>query len=336
MKRPNQTVTAFTAAVLLWRAVASAAIYADNFDTSHNYLTDGVAGTIWDGFSYNFGGHGDAIVTVADAGAAHAGRLTLISANGGWEETRDDGVLLYRTVGGDFDARIHITSMNISYHDAGLMARAAPVDAQHESYVAVRYFADLNFNSTRNTVNGKGVGNIDVPGAAQPWLRLTRVGDTFTSWRGADGRTWCEMTRLTRLDLSGLSLQVGIWQGTFSPMRGIALFDHFTLLHGRSTTTVLTISPSPSPAGSNPTLTATVQTNGVAVANAQGSVVFKVDGISSSTNVVSGGLAILSQGSLAPGSHTISAEYSGDSLYQPSTSTPVDLVWRQPFSGKTP
>ena len=337
MKLQIQTTIALAVGLLFWSAAAHAAAFLDNFDTPHDYLTNGTAGTIWDGFFYNFGGHGNATVAVADAGISHPGKLTIISANGGWEGSRDDGVFLFKTVAGDFDARIRIVSMNIlNDHDAGLMARVAAPDASHESYVAVRYYAPGDFNSTRNTVNGEGVGDVDIPRPAQPWLRLTRVGHDLTSWRSTDGKAWTRMTGFTRLDLNGLPLQVGIWQGTFNHRRGIALFDQFTLFTGRSTTTLLTITRPDSRAGGSFTMAARVKTEGLTATNSQGSVVFNVDGTPTATYSVTGGRAVLSLRDLAPGQHTIMAEYGGDSLYLPSPSAPTNIIVDGEPGGRPP
>ena len=88
------------------------------------------------------------------------------------------------------------------------------------------------------------------------------------------------------------------------------------------TTTALVPSANPSVAGSNVTFTATVQTNGAMAIGAGGSMVFLDGAIPLVTNVVSGGVATLTTSALIAGSHTLTAEYSGDALYLPSTNVP--------------
>ena len=203
------------------------------FDTSHDFLADGVTGTFWDGFFYNVAG-GDATVPAADANITYPGRLTLRSVNGNWEFGDDDGVLLYKTVAGDFDARVKVASMNKpNWHDAGLMARVADLAeaGAGEDWVAMKYFAFGNNNGFRNTDDGGSITTNSVD-AAQPWLRLTRVGDRFTGYRSTDGTNWTEFGGSTRSDLTGLPVQVGIFQATFSVNEGIAQFEDFSLAAG--------------------------------------------------------------------------------------------------------
>ena len=209
---------------------ASGAFISDSFGVAHDYLGSGATGTVWDGFFYNLYAGGNATVFTADANASNAGRLTFRSTYGNWENGDDDGILLYRTVAGDFDAMVQIIDMNtVSWHDAGIMARVADLaDAgAGEDWVAVKHFASANSNGHRSTDNGAGI-TVEA-GTAQPWLRLTRTGDTFTSYRSTDGVTWSQISASTRTDMSGLAVQVGLWQATFSGNEGVAQLDNFSL-----------------------------------------------------------------------------------------------------------
>ena len=207
----------------------SATLVTDSFETSHDYVADGVSGTIWDGFFYNVAG-GDAVVYAADADVSNAGVLTFHSKLGNWENAANDGMLLYRTVSGDFDARVRIVSMNnVQWHDAGLMARVANLaDAgAGEDWVVAKRFASGGSCGHRSTDNGASA-TAQVAGL-QPWLRLTRSGNTITSFRSTDGENWTQIGSTARGDMNGLSRQVGIWQATFSGNEGVAQFDSFSL-----------------------------------------------------------------------------------------------------------
>ncbi|MEI6567921.1 MAG: Ig-like domain-containing protein, partial [Verrucomicrobiota bacterium] len=84
------------------------------------------------------------------------------------------------------------------------------------------------------------------------------------------------------------------------------------------TTTTLISSTNPTTYGSNVTFTATVSPGA-----ATGTVTFK-DGTSTlGTGTLSGGVATFATSSLALGSHTITAEYAGDSGYLGSTNSPA-------------
>ncbi len=208
---------------------ATAEVLTDDFSAAHDYNIDGVAGTIWDGFFYNVAG-GNTTVTAADAGTSNTGRLTFRSSNGNWENNDNDGILLYRTVAGDFDAMLQVISMNTpTWHDAGLMARVANTNdaGLGEDWVVVKHFANSNQTGHRSTDNGVSTTVQTIP--ARPWLRLARVGNTFTSYWSTNGTTWVQLSTSARADMNGLAAQVGIWQATFSSNEGIAQFDNFTL-----------------------------------------------------------------------------------------------------------
>jgi autotransporter-associated beta strand protein len=209
---------------------AVAGLVTDNFGAAQNYAADGVAGTVWDGFFYNVYG-GNATVAAADANTSNAGRLTFRSTFGNWERGDNDGVLLYRTVAGDFDAMLQVVSMNATdWHDAGLMARVAETNdaGVGEDWVAVKHFAQQNNNGHRSTDGGVS-STVQVGSPAQPWLRLTRSGNTFTTYRSTDGKTWSQIGASGRADMSRLPMQVGVWQATFSANEGVAQFDNFSL-----------------------------------------------------------------------------------------------------------
>lgn len=99
------------------------------------------------------------------------------------------------------------------------------------------------------------------------------------------------------------------------------LVNHWTDLLPASSTTLST-SPNPGTSGQNVTFTATV--TGVAPT---GTVQF-ADGATKlgSPVALNGGVAALATGALAPGSHSMTATYSGDSGNQPSISSPSVLA----------
>lgn len=75
------------------------------------------------------------------------------------------------------------------------------------------------------------------------------------------------------------------------------------------------------------TFAATVKTNGITAGSATGNFVFVVDGVPVATNPVSGGSAICTTpANLVVGSHLITAKYSGDINYKPSTNILTQLV----------
>lgn len=213
---------------------AAAATISDDFSGSHDYSGKNVAGTIWDGVMINdgFSGTQNTTVGAANSNTSNAGRLTLTTANGDWGGSTADGFFLYLTVSGDFTATIDLVSASVvNYHDLGLMARAADEadGGAGEDYVAGRYFAAGGSNNLRS-VDSDVETNYDAAGL-RSYLSLSRSGNVFTYVRASDSgfTTGVVTSSVTRDDLDGLPLQVGIWQATFTGSQATAVFDNFTL-----------------------------------------------------------------------------------------------------------
>src|SRR5215813_6481589 len=127
----------FTASILaasvLLRAAAQVTV-TDNFNVAHDYLTGGVAGTLWDGIYFGagefnntgVGGGGLGATIQCDAAISAANMLTLQTTGTAWENQDDDGFFLYKVVPGDFSMSVHVVSPynNSNYNTAGLQARA--------------------------------------------------------------------------------------------------------------------------------------------------------------------------------------------------------------------
>ena len=227
------------AAILSAGGMAQAGIFRDTFDAARDYVTDGVAGTGWDGF---VGKGPRETVTTLNASGSRPGQLYIESTLSYWSEPWEPlGPFLYKVVKGDFVATVKVadyagTATAWVYHnDCGLMARAEPADAgPGEDWVRIDYFPiwscgnfvrSANDNvRTENGHNGKQF-NLD------PWLQLERNGNTFHFRTSKDGVTWTEMSisPLIRDDLADIPLQVGLAQAVFSDAVGYAAFDEFTL-----------------------------------------------------------------------------------------------------------
>ncbi len=213
------------------------AVFSDGFETSHDFLADGVAGTSWDGF---IGSDPGQTVAALNASMARPGQLYLESAGAYYHEPWNPlGPFLYKVVEGDFVATVKVTdyagtaAAPVYHNNCGLMARAFPEDAgAGEDWVALDYFpiwscgnfvrsADDNVR-TENGNNGRQ-WNLD------PWLQVERRGNTFHFRTSADGVTWTAMSQspLTRNDLADVPLQVGVYQATYSTDTGYAAFDEF-------------------------------------------------------------------------------------------------------------
>ncbi len=215
-----------------------ASVFSDGFETPHDYIADGVTGTGWDGFlGLNPGETVDALNTSTD----RAGQLYMESTGAFYHEPWDPlGPFLYKIVKGDFVATVKVSDyagtaeVPVYHNNCGLMARAEVDEGgAGEDWVAIDYFPIWGCgNFVRTSDNDARTENCN--NGAQwdldPYLQLERKGNTFHFRTSADGLSWVEMacSPITRDDLDGLSLQVGLYQATYSGDPGYAAFDDFS------------------------------------------------------------------------------------------------------------
>ncbi len=249
------------AATLLLLALAmpaQAATVTDNFNSSRNYLSAGVIGSIWDGvylgagaFTNTSTGAGPGSTLICDANLSSNNTLTVQSTQTDWEFADDDGFFLFKNVSGDFSAWVHIVGPfdNGAFNTAGLMVRATSKNgvplAGSENYISLTRFNQFGIgNYLRNEVNGATDRYINPDGAndANPnyWLRIDRVNGTsfnfYVAENGPAANDWVEVTGgpavpLDRPEFAGLPLQVGLIHATFDngATPRMARFEQFSL-----------------------------------------------------------------------------------------------------------
>ncbi|MDI6451487.1 discoidin domain-containing protein [Anaerobaca lacustris] len=227
------------AIALVGFAPVQGAVVTDHFEQPHDFVADGVAGTIWDGF---LGLDAGETVTALNASMDRPGQLYVESADAFWHEPWTPlGPFLYKMVEGDFIATVKVTdyagtaAAPVYHNNGGLMARALPDDAgPGEDWVALDYFPIWscgNFVRTANdgvrTENGHNGKQFDL----DPYLQIERIGNVFHFRTSTDGVTWTDMavSPITRDDLADVPVQVGVYQATYSSDAGYLAFDEFTL-----------------------------------------------------------------------------------------------------------
>jgi hypothetical protein len=256
------------AILLAMIAVADAATsFSDNFNANVNYLTNGIVGTIWDGAYFGagefantgVGGGGPGATVQCDANISTPSELTLQTTGTAWEAADDDGFFLFKVIQGDFSVAVHIVTPfnNSAYNTAGLQARAFSGNGDpfggKENYLSWTRFDEYGFpNYLRNEVAGtvQQINPGGFPNSAY-WLRMDRVGNVFRfyqktnsadAWRGVSFPSPVNGTNLTRSDLAGQPLQVGMIHATFNNQLGVQ-FSDFSI-----TASNMTFAATPSPA----------------------------------------------------------------------------------------
>ena len=220
-------------AAAVFRAGAQAT-FTDDFASPVNYLTNGVAGAMWDGIYLGAGeianatgvGAAAGSVSVADADISGQQMLTIASLQTDWENAADDGVFLFKVITGDFDMSVQVIGPTDAgaYNLPGLMVRAfgpggAPAPGgQENSFLWARFEWLDHVNMLKNNVNGvKTDTPLGTASNTNYWLRVQRAGDTFNLFEKAlETDPWSQVGSVTRTDFSGLPLQVGIEQSDYA------------------------------------------------------------------------------------------------------------------------
>ncbi len=233
----------FLISIMVISTTVQAEVFTDNFDIPRDFLTEGIEGTGWDGFI----GLGDnETVNALNASIDREGSLYIESENSWWEGSFSPmGPFLYKIVQGDFIATVQATDFageigtQVTHCDSFIMARVPDLDdaGPGEDFECMHYFPTWVGNMGRNYDNnsesewgstGDGYNN---GGEGATYIQLERVGNTFYFRRSFDGQTWTELSGspVTREDLDGLSLQVGIGHSMYSTEVGYVAFDNFHL-----------------------------------------------------------------------------------------------------------
>src|ERR1017187_2966734 len=225
--------------------------FTDNFSASHDYLTNGLPGSTWDGLNDRPGdvpggndGGDTMFTTIADANITSNNVLTVSAGGTTWEGASDDGFYMFKYMPGDFQAIVHVDLLaHGAYQFAGLMARAANANGGpfngSENYVANWFFDQFGvITSSRETVNGTYQGANDYNGTTPlntRWLLLQRVnGTNFYCYNKANlSDPWILPANgsLVEPTLSnGVPVQVGLAPTTYQPNPSeLVRFDSFVL-----------------------------------------------------------------------------------------------------------
>jgi hypothetical protein len=239
MRDPLGNVTAPAAPISFRTDQALFRFAADDFQTARDFLADGVAGTVWHGLVRDPDGNQPEAVRIQE------GQLLLQSSGTVWDGGNPHGPFLFTRVAGDFVAEAHVagyagwdTRRVPGNNDGGLMARVPnPDDAgPGEDLVQLNFFPIWEQGNMVTHLDGGGrqqQGN-RLAWNAHPHLQIIRHGSQFHFRTSADGEHWEEMpgSPLTREDMRGLPLQVGLFHASYGAESSFVSFDHFRLTAG--------------------------------------------------------------------------------------------------------
>ncbi len=226
----------------------------DNFSTAHDYVANGVANTIWDGvflgaaagFPDQDGGN-DGVVSVCDASITTNDTLTVTHTLTDWAGGGDDGFLLFKNVTGDFQAMVHMTSLQtLNYQFAGIMARGystngeplvVGTNAPSENWVYWGEFEQFNDSTeSRFAFNGGDNERSDLDGATNNFYMLLarQNGTNFFFCRKVNlTDPWTPQLPsqvITQPNLSSdVSMEVGLFAAMYTANVGTVQYDSFGL-----------------------------------------------------------------------------------------------------------
>jgi hypothetical protein len=177
------------------------------------------------------------------------GVLRITSSGAAWADQGNTGPFLYKNVTGDFVAQVEVVSSDQFWHNVGgLMARAPNPDeiGANENWVYLTYFPVWGVgNHIRDTINGASTESGIKGYPCDPFLELSRVGNTFYFRTSADGATWASLPGLEAgvvRDDAPAELQVGIFHANYTAdWIGTMDFDNFSVVPEPATIALLSL-----------------------------------------------------------------------------------------------
>jgi hypothetical protein len=255
------------------------AVFTDNFSVPHDYITNGLLGTSWDGEYLNFGdvpggafqtqgqGGDDAGKTfVLNADISDTNILALEAAGSSWEGAGDDGPFLFKIVTGDFQASVNINTMNnINLNAAGLMARLFDNSGSATQGAAGGNGGETHVNwwkvqagalSARYTLDGALPTVQAGLSSADTWLLLQRFNSTnfLLFEKATPAALWSlAATFVVPEAANDAPMEVGIAEQMLTASDGTAQFDTF-MLDGVGIVSPTGVQPPPPASGLTVTL----------------------------------------------------------------------------------
>ncbi len=212
--------------------------FSDNFSTPHDYVSNNIIGSTWDGLYLGFGdipggnagGNGPGFTAVADSDVSVPNMLNVTSAQTGFEGAEDDGFFLFKNITGPFQTAMHIHSYDqLAFQFFGLQARVPGVNGGPntggEQFFSWKRFDEFGISTsarrTRNGANSTVSDNHDNE-TNDFWLLLVRsnnLTDYYFYKKANNTDPWTPVPNPGFIGLTSTAaftnMQVGIVQNTF-------------------------------------------------------------------------------------------------------------------------
>jgi hypothetical protein len=130
----------------------------------------------------------------------------------------DQFYFVAKSVDGNFDARVHVTSLaGVNAITKALLLARQNNDANAPAYhISVnptppgRDQLELGFRSTVDGATASWGATVVPAGIPNVWMRITRAGDTFTGYRSSNGVDWIALGTNTLALPSTMSVGIGV------------------------------------------------------------------------------------------------------------------------------
>jgi endoglucanase len=169
-------------------------------------------------------------VNLPGASTHSGGVYTLTGSGSNLGGTADSFQFARQTITGDctITARVASQSNSSGYARAGVMIRdGLTADARFADCIVTP--SNGAYYQYRTTVAGTATSASGSTAAAPYWVRVKRVGTTFTAFKSADGTTWTQISTAKTITM-GASVQVGLAVCSFNNnVLGSATFDNVTI-----------------------------------------------------------------------------------------------------------
>jgi regulation of enolase protein 1 (concanavalin A-like superfamily) len=169
-----------------------------------------------------------------------AGSVRTVSGSGAdIGGTSDQFYYLSQTYSGDAQLTARVVSQDMTTRNAlaGVMVRASnAVNAEH-AFTAVTPLDGLPFQSRVTAGGATAADSVGTTGYTAPyWVRLTRSGNVFTSFRSTDGATWLQLGPAVTIADAPATMFAGLYMASVNNNgNSVANFDNISLIETSGT-----------------------------------------------------------------------------------------------------